>query len=95
LNSENILKANSDSLKKVNRKISIRYFCHDIGIRLQSKNDKPPIQVKSKGQIGAIHYYGKNALKILDWIYNGSNDTNRLKRKYELYLKYKNNEFTR
>lgn len=73
------------TVQLVDRISSIFY---DIGIRLQSKNKKPPIQKKSKNRIGAIHYYGKNAISILNYLYDDSTENNRLKRKYMLYVRY-------
>jgi intein-encoded DNA endonuclease-like protein len=56
---------------------------YDIGVRLKSKNRTPPIQNNSG--IKGLHYSGKNAMKILNWLYKCSDDKNRLSRKYLLY----------
>ena len=64
-------------------KLSEKFY--QIGVKLKSGNKTPPIQISSKN-IGSIHYSGKNAKKILDWIYGDSDESNRLERKF---LKYK------
>jgi hypothetical protein len=62
-------------------------------IQLKSGNEKAPLQTphketeKSK-QIKSFHYSGKNAAKILKWIYEGSEDTTRLTRKYNKFMEY-------
>ena len=55
-----------------------------MGIRLKTKQKKPILTEKSN----CISYSGKNAKKILDWIYKNSNEKLRLDRKYERYLEY-------
>lgn len=58
----------------------------NLNIKLKSGNETPPIQIKNKN-IGVINYSGKNANKILKWIYNKSNISMRLDRKFEKYVK--------
>lgn len=57
-----------------------------LGINLKSGNLIPPIQIINKN-IGHIHYSGKNAKTILDWVYKDTNESNRLGRKYNKYEK--------
>ncbi len=59
---------------------SIQEIFYDNGIRIKSKNRVPPIQAGKQ-----ISYSGENAKKILDWIYKGSTETERLDRKYNRY----------
>lgn len=53
-------------------------FRHVVGVQLNGKNEYPPIQNGVQ-----ISYNGKNAKKILDWLYNGSTKRSRLDRKYD------------
>lgn len=55
-----------------------------LGVRLKSGNEYPPFQRTNKN-IGHIHYSGKNAKLILDWLYSESVPTLRLDRKYTRY----------
>ena len=45
----------------------------------------------SNENYGQISYSGKNALKILDWLYVDSAESNRLERKYQRYIEAKQN----
>lgn len=54
-----------------------------LGVNLKSGNEYPPFQ-RTNGNIGSIHYSGKNAKLILDWLYQGKNIC--LDRKYERYV---------
>lgn len=63
---------------------TISYKFYDIGVRLKSGNDHPPFQQTNRN-IGHIHYSGKNAKRILDWLYKTSDTSNRLDRKHKKY----------
>lgn len=63
-------------------------FYNQLEIRLKSKNIVPPI-LRLKNNIGSISYTCKNAIRIFAWMYEGSNKTNRLSRKYEKYIAFK------
>jgi hypothetical protein len=65
------------------------YFYNIIGVRLKSKNKIPPIQYKTQN-IGSIHYSGKNAHKILSYLYEGLMDNCYLERKHDRYKLYFN-----
>ena len=56
----------------------------NLGIRVRNKSGKPKIGLEGK----SLCYYGKNAHKILLWMYNNSSDENRLNRKYLRFLDY-------
>lgn len=60
-------------------------FYSRVGIRLKSRNTTPPIQMTSKA--GLIFYSGRNAERILTWLYTDSDEQIRLRRKYEKWLK--------
>jgi hypothetical protein len=63
----------------------LRNLFHDeIKITLKSKNIVPPIS-NFKNNVGTINYSGKNAKKILDFMYKNSEIY--LKRKFDLYEK--------
>lgn len=62
-------------------------FKHQVGVTLKSKNDVPPIQSLGSPNGFQISYSGKNAKKILDWVYKDSTYETRLDRKYQLYQK--------
>lgn len=62
----------------------IDIFHDDLEVRLKTKTKKP--QLKESTQ--AISYSGRNAKKILDWIYDDSNATIRMNRKYDRYVDY-------
>jgi intein/homing endonuclease len=59
-------------------------FYDEIKITLKSKNIVPPIS-NFKNNVGTINYSGKNAKKILDFMYKNSGIF--LKRKFDLYKK--------
>jgi intein-encoded DNA endonuclease-like protein len=59
------------------------YFYYAVGVRIKSKNKVPPFS--SAGNNYFISYSGKNALKIMDFIYDGASQY--LDRKY---IKWKN-----
>lgn len=63
-------------------------FKSQIGVTIQSKNDLPPIQYKND-IVGSIHYYGKNVIKILDYLYSDIQKHCYLKRKLEKYTQLK------
>lgn len=54
---------------------------------LSNKSGKPSLH-KYKSGIVQCAYGCKNAKNVLNWIYNGSSDSNRLNRKYERYKKW-------
>lgn len=56
------------------------YFSENVGVKLKSKNEQAPIQ--NRGKFGSIHYSGENAGKILKWMYDNSEESIRLDRKY-------------
>lgn len=56
------------------------YECCDV--RLKSKNRVPPVFVKDNGISGLVSWSGRNAAKILRWVYADSTDSIRLDRKY-------------
>lgn len=58
----------------------VREIFFDRGIRLKSKNRVPPIQSDCQ-----ISYSGRNAGTILDWIYRGAPENERLERKYQKF----------
>jgi hypothetical protein len=58
-------------------------FKNKLKIKIKSKNDVPPIFYNK-----AISYSGKNAGIILRWMYKNSDESIRLSRKYDRYLKY-------
>ena len=60
---------------------SLTNIFYDIGVRLKSRNDTPPINSGCQ-----ISYSGKNAIKILRWLYYESDDHTRMCRKYDKYL---------
>lgn len=63
---------------------SLRELFYDVaGVRLKSKNRVAPLCYTPHPMIA---YSGRNAMRILDWIYTGSEDAVRLERKYERYL---------
>lgn len=64
---------------------SMLHIFKSLGIRLKSGNDIPPIQTTNKN-IGQVYYSGRNAKHILDWLYKGTTDKNRLTRKYNRYV---------
>lgn len=53
-------------------------------------------QSKTCPSMWFIEYYGKNAIRFADWMYQDSLSTNRLSRKYDMYLMAKKlrNDFT-
>jgi hypothetical protein len=55
-----------------------------LGVRLKSGNEYPPLQRGNKN-IAHIHYSGKNAKLILDWLYSDSRASLRLDRKHSRY----------
>lgn len=57
----------------------------ELGVNLKSGNELPPFQYKWKDKVGQIHYSGKNAKLILDWLYADTTDKERMTRKYERY----------
>lgn len=63
-------------------------FKDKVGVIIHSKNDTPPIQYSNK-TIGSIHYYGKNVIKILDYLYFEKDINCFLTRKLEKYKKLK------
>jgi hypothetical protein len=63
------------------------YFKNEIGVKLKSKHDKPPIQERGEN-IGEIHYSGKNAIKILNVLYDEITENNYLNRKFLKYFNY-------
>ena len=65
---------------------SIREFIFNSGIALRSK-ELP--EVSKTKNIHNIHYYGNSAIKVLDVLYEDSNDRIRLDRKYKIYKKWK------
>ncbi len=62
-----------------------KYFYNNLDVKLKQKHKYAKIM--DKGSYGQIHYSGKNAKKILDWMYSESTEETRLRRKYELYKK--------
>ena len=52
---------------------------------------KSPIQKTKSKNIIQFSYCSNDAKKILDWMYNGSENSNRLDRKYNRYIDYKEN----
>jgi len=48
------------------------------------------IHVNKSGTNFIIQYTGERALSFLEYIYNGSNENNRMDRKYDIYIKYIN-----
>lgn len=64
--------------------IAVAHKLKPLGIHLKSGNDYPPLQRTNKN-IGHIHYSGKNAKRILDWLYSSSTPQLRLDRKYNRY----------
>lgn len=62
-------------------------FFDTLSIKLKSKNLITPIH-KNEGNVYSIHYSGKNAFKILDWLYTDSVEATRLDRKYKRYIDY-------
>lgn len=70
---------------------SLRYLFKDLGVVLKSGNDVCPIYKKTEGT-NFISYSGKNAEKILYWMYNESTSDIRMDRKYNRYLQYFNME---
>ena len=62
----------------------ISYIFKSIGVKLKSGNEVPPIHISNKN-IGQVHYSGKNAKIILDWLYRGTIESERLTRKYNRY----------
>jgi len=73
---------------------SLRYIFKNIDVKLKSRNEVPPLQHNSPSKlIAMICYSGKNAYKILKWIYKDSEERIRLNRKYnkynELFEKYR------
>jgi hypothetical protein len=63
---------------------SLTHKFNPLGIHLKSGNKYPPLQRKNKN-IGQIHYSGKNAKRILDWLYHNSIPQLLLDRKYQRY----------
>lgn len=57
----------------------INYF-YNCGIRVRNKDNTPPIYNYTIG------YGCKNAIKVLNILYNDSDELNRLDRKYQLYV---------
>lgn len=62
------------------------FFHEKLNIVLKQKHKYARIQ--NRGCYGQAAYAGKNAKKILDWLYEGSNEETRLRRKYERYKEY-------
>lgn len=74
-----------DLLESINDIIS-----NNVDILMRSKNKtKPTITIRDadKPWFGSVSFYGKNAAKLLRWIYSESSEFNRLERKYETYLR--------
>ena len=67
---------------------SLSWLFYDLGVRLQSNNDVPPIENRNKNDISQLNYYCTNAKLILDWLYTNSTVDTRLDRKHERYLTY-------
>ena len=63
----------------------LQQIFYNKGIVIQGKNKIPPISNNV-----SIHYNCKNAMKILDMLYENSLDKIRLSRKYNRYTFYKN-----
>ena len=90
--SDKYLRANFTSGSETLLNQIANYF-YDNGVRVRNKENKPPICHYT------INYGCTNALKVLSILYDCSSETNRLDRKYQLYLdnlKYKGdiNEFS-
>lgn len=60
------------------------FYAKGIRVRKNIKNitEKPQIDNMS------IRYYGKNAIKILHWMYDNTTENIRLSRKYEIFTNY-------
>ncbi|MFC3986479.1 hypothetical protein [Streptosporangium jomthongense] len=57
-------------------------FYDHCNVRLKPRNRVPPIMPKPNGICGQVSWSGRNAAKILRWIYADSTDAIRLERKY-------------
>jgi hypothetical protein len=64
----------------------LSYLFFDCGVRLKSKNTYSPLVKTKNEKISHIHFSGKNAGIILDWLYSNSLEGNRLNRKYFKYM---------
>ena len=60
------------------------HFKDTVQIKLKSKNTTPPI-TNIKNGVGSIYYSGKNAIKILEYLYGNYNDNLQLTRKFEIF----------
>ena len=68
---------------------SLRNIFHkNCSIKLKLKNTLPPL-CKTSENVALIGYSGKNAFKVLDWLYSRSTIETRLDRKYERYINYR------
>lgn len=53
------------------------------------KIGRPKILIDKRWGIFKLDYMGKQILKIMEWLYEGSNEKIRLKRKYDRYVDYR------
>jgi len=79
---EEVIKTFEEKLKE-GYKIVYKEICYNIGARLKSKNMFPPTQRRVQ-----FSYSGKNAKKICEWMYEGSNKEIRMERKYKKFKEY-------
>jgi hypothetical protein len=66
----------------------LRKLFYGFGVRLKSKNRYSPLIPTDNESISHIHYSGLNAKKILNRLYDFSNENVRLTRKYKRFIKY-------
>jgi intein-encoded DNA endonuclease-like protein len=72
----------SGTYKMLTQLVEIFY---EIGVRIKNKSKLPKIQNTNLNAY-QLSYSGKNAQKILEWMYKDSNENIRLTRKYNKYI---------
>lgn len=65
-----------------------KFFKKELQIKLKSGNEYPPLNINKGKNTFQIAYCGKNAHKILNWMFENSSDLTRLTRKHEKYLTF-------
>lgn len=57
-----------------------------INVNYNLRNKKPLAAIVNRDKYCSLHFSGKNAKSILDWLYKDTDDKIRLKRKYDKYV---------
>lgn len=68
--------------------VDIAYYIIDIKVANYSNNTSGKPSIQNQGNVFSIRYQNRNAKKFLDWMYNNSDNTIRLDRKFLRYNEY-------